>query len=138
MSNNHIAAIASPKRARRRLVLRDSLGASDVGNTLFLKLCGFILDQQARLLEVSEHNYCLKIGHTRWERFWHGRGSHDPVVVTLAVRRDERPDRNRKAHASQTIVDVDVRPAGWGWNAAAFESCAAQIVQRLRRHLMVG
>ncbi|MFO1096004.1 MAG: hypothetical protein U0992_22265 [Planctomycetaceae bacterium] len=130
-------AAAFLKRAPRRLVVHESVSACDLGNTLFLKLCGFIQDQQARLLEVDEHHYQLKIGFSRWERFWHGVGGHDPVLVTLAVRRDETPECDRKSHAAQAIVDIDVRPAGFGWSAATFERCAAHIVRRLRLHLMI-
>jgi hypothetical protein len=122
----------------RGLVVREALPACDLGNTLFLKLCGFIQDQQARLLEVEEDNYRLQIGHSRWERFWHGVGGHNPVLVTLAVRRDETPEWDRRSHAAQAVVEIAVRPAGLGWQAREFESCAQHIVRRLRLHLMAG
>jgi hypothetical protein len=136
MTNDNTAAAARP--AERGLIVREALHACDLGNTLFLKLCGFIQDQQARLLEVDEHNYRLKIGYSRWERFWHGMSGHDPVLVTLAVRRDETPEWDRRSHAADAIIEIAVRPAGFGWNAADFQSTARHIVRRLRLHLMAG
>ena len=120
------------------LVVREVLHACDAGNTLFLKLCGFIQDQSARLLEAEVDNYRLQIGYSRWERFWHGLRGHNPVLVTLAVRRDEPPEWDRQSHAARAVVEVAVRPAGFGWQAGEFETCARHIVRRLRLHLMAG
>jgi hypothetical protein len=139
MKNDNIDAPAVAERpVERGLRLREDLHACDLGNTLFLKLCGFIQDQHARLLEVDEHNYRMKIGFTRWERFWHGVDGHDPLLVTLAVRRDETPGWERRSHAADAIVEIDVRPAGFGWSAAAFDSTARHIVRKLRLHLMTS
>lgn len=138
MTNDNAACSAHTNPAERGLVVREALPACDLGNTLFLKLCGFIQDQQARLLQVEEHNYRMKIGFSRWERFWHGINSHDPVLVTLAVHRDHTPAYDRRSHAAQAIVEIDVRPAGFGWSAEAFDSCARHIVRRLRLHLMAS
>lgn len=137
MTNDNTAAVARPS-ATRGLVVHEALHACDLGNTLFLKLCGFIQDQQARLLEVDDHNYRLQIGFSRWERFWHGIEGHDPLLVTLAVRRDGAPEYERRSHASQAIVEIDVRPAGFGWNRAEFNNTARHIVRKLRLHLMAG
>ena len=57
-----------------------------------------------------------------WERFWHGIRGHEPVLVTLNVRRDETPDCDRRSHATQAIVEIDVRPAGFGWRPAEFQN----------------
>ena len=138
MTNDNAAANAHTNPAERGLVVRESLSACDLENTLFLKLCGFIQDQQARLLDVNEHRYKLKIGYSRWERFWHGINGHEPVLVTLNVRRDATADCDRRSHSAQAVVDIDVRPAGFGWRETAFESCARHIVRRLRVHLMAG
>jgi len=137
-NDNTSAPVAAPLTARRGLVVHDALHACNLGNTLFLKLCGFIEDQQARLLEVDEQNYRLKIGYSRWERFWHGVESHDPLLVTLAVRRDEAPEWDRRSHVAGAIVEIVVRPAGFGWSATDFDSTARHIVRRLRLHLMAG
>lgn len=136
--NTDLATAPEVRPARRGLNVHEALHACDLGNTLFLKLCGFIQDQQARLLEVDEHNYRLKIGFTRWERFWHGVDGHDPVLVTLAVRRDETPEWDRRSHAADAIVEIDVRPAGFGWRAADFNNTARHIVRKLRLHLMTS
>lgn len=119
-------------------ILRVALYASDAGNTLFLKLCGFIQDQQARFLDVGEHHYRLRIGFSRIERFWHGLDSHDPVEVTLQVRRGVAPDSARTSRAARAVVEITVRPASRRWRRDAFERCARQIVQRLRRHLIAS
>lgn len=137
MTNDNTNAAANPT-AERRLVVHEALHACDFGNTLFLKLCGFIQDQQARLLDVHDHNYRLKIGFSRWERFWHGIEGHDPLLVTLAVRRNELPASARHSPAAQTIVEIDVRPAGFGWNRSEFDNTARHIVHKLRLHLMAG
>lgn len=138
MTNDNTATTTATNPAGRGLVIREALNACDLGNTLFLKLCGFIQDQQARLVDVHEHRYQLKIGYSRWERFWHGIKGHDPVLVTLNVRHEGAPHSDRSSNSAQAVVEIDVRPGSLNWRPAAFESCARHIVRRLRLHLMAS
>lgn len=138
MTNDNAAVTSATNPAERGLVIREAFNACDLGNTLFLKLCGFIQDQQARLVDVRDHHYKLKIGYSRWERFWHGIKGHEPVLVTLNVRQNGARGSVPQSQAAGAVVEIDVRPAGIGWRPAAFEKCARQIVRRLRVHLLAG
>jgi hypothetical protein len=138
MISHHTTSRPPTGPADHDFVLRETLPACDLGNTLFLKLCGFIQDQQARLLDVHEHYYKLKIGYSRWERFWHGIGGHEPVLVTLKVRHDATLESGRRSHAAQALVEIDIRPASLSWRPGAFQDCARHIVRRLRLHLMAN
>lgn len=132
---------ASPTRVPRGpLPITHSLTACDLGNTLLLKLCGFIEDQNAELIEVSEDCYRLRIGHSRLARFWHGIAGHNPVEVTLHIRRDEsyRPEVGRYSRPADARIEVVVRPLGLGWRRERFDECGHRIVNRLRFHLMAG
>lgn len=132
---------AAPTRGPfNRLLVTESLTACDVANTLMLKLCGFIEDQQARLLDVSEDHYRLQIGFNRLARFWHGISGHDPVEVTLKIERDEsyQPEAGRASRPSRATIHVSVRPLSGSWRTDTFEECGRRIVHRLRLHLIAG
>jgi hypothetical protein len=130
----------APAPTRGPLVVTESLSACDLANTLMLKLCGFIEDQQAQLLDVSEDRYRLQIGYNRLTRFWHGIAGHDPVEVTLQIHRDEsyHPEAGRANRPGRATIDVAVRPMGGSWRRDRFEECGQRIVQRLRLHLMAN
>jgi hypothetical protein len=130
----------APAPTRGPLVVTESLSACDLANTLMLKLCGFIEDQQAQLLDISEDRYRLQIGFNRLTRFWHGISGHDPVEVTLEIQRDEsyQPEARRASRPGRATIHVAVRPLGGRWRRASFEECGQRIVQRLRLHLMAN
>lgn len=140
MADLRIDSASSTPVPRGPFLISHSLTACDVGNTLMLKLCGFIEDQNAELLDVNEDRYRLKIGHTRLSRFWHGISGHDPVEVTLYIRRDEsyRPITGRHSRPADATIEIVVRPLGAGWRREKFDECGHRIVNRLRFHLMAS
>lgn len=135
-------AVARPKsyRTRRHAVVTESFTSSDLGNSLMLKLCGFIEDQQAEILNVDEQRLQLRVGRSWLARLWHGVRGHGPLEVTLDIDRQavRHIDRWRRVHAPHAVVRVHVRPLGRLWRQDAFEACARQVMQRLRRYLIVG
>ncbi len=140
MADLRFDSASAPPAPRGPFLITHSLTACDVGNTLMLKLCGFIEDQNAELLDVSEDCYRLKIGHARLTRFWHGISGHDPLEVTLQIRRDQtyRPETARGSRPANATVEIAVRPLGLGWRREKFNECGHRIVNRLRFHFMAG
>jgi hypothetical protein len=127
-------------RTRRHSVVTGSFTSCDLGNSLMLKLCGFIEDQQAEILDVNEKRLQLRVGRSWLQRWWHGVRSHGPLEITLDIDRQavRLIDDWRRIHAPHAVVRVHVRPLGRLWRQDAFEACARQVMQRLRRYLIVG
>jgi hypothetical protein len=127
-------------RTRRHAVVTESFTSCDLGNSLMLKLCGFIEDQHAEILDVNETRLQLRVGRSWLQRWWHGVRCHGPLKVTLDIDRQtvRLIDDWRRVHAPHAVVRVHVRPLGRMWRQDAFEACAEQVVQRLRRYLIVG
>jgi hypothetical protein len=123
-----------------RFQATECLTTSNVGTTLLLKLCGFIEDQQAEVLDVSEDQLRLRIGRSWFARLWRRAGGHGPLEVTLDIVRSNtrKIDEWRHIHAPHAQVLISVRPLGRFWKQADFQECAEQLVQRLRRYLMTG
>ena len=73
--------VVAPKtyRTRRHAVVTESFTSCDLGNSLMLKLCGFIEDQQAEILDVNEKRLQLRVGRSWLARFWHGSVSHGAI-----------------------------------------------------------
>lgn len=124
----------------RRFQATDSISTSNVGTTLLLKLCGFIEDQQAEVLDVNEDQLRLRIGRSWVARLWRRAGGHAPLEVTLDIVRSNtrKIDAWRHIHAPHAQVLISVRPLGRFWRQADFQECAGQLVHRLRRYLMSG
>ena len=126
------------QRAVAPFQIKDELVTSNIAGTLMLKLCGFVEDQQARILDISEDHLKLKIGYTLFERFWHGLSGHGPLEVTLDIRdgAGEGLADWQRSQARHARVCVCVRPAGGAWGQKRFESCANAVLHRLRLYLM--
>jgi hypothetical protein len=127
-------------RTRRHAVVTGSFTSCDLGNSLMLKLCGFIEDQHAEILDVNETRLQLRVGRSWLQRWWHGVRGHGPLEVTLDIDRQavRLIDDWRRIHAPHAVVRVHVRPLGRLWRQDAFEESARQVMQRLRRYLIVG
>lgn len=123
-----------------RFCATECVSTSNVGTTLLLKLCGFIEDQQAEVLDVSEDQLRLRIGHSWLARLWRRVGGHGPLEVTLDIARSStrKIDEWRHIHSPHAQIWIHVRPLGRFWKQADFEACAGQLVQRLRRYLISG
>lgn len=124
---------------RPHLRWRDSLVACD-GGTLFVKLLGFIDDQEAELLDVREDQLRLRIGRTWWERWWHGLKGHAPLEVRIDIRHatGELLMPHQRTRATQSEIDVSVKPLSPNWNPDVFQSQAERVIHRLRRYLLAG
>lgn len=122
------------------LVRTTSLVACDNGGTLIMKLLGFMEDQEAQLLDVTEDHLRLRVGRAWWERWWHGMNGHAPLEIRLDIRRAPGEDLppHQRTQASQSRIDVAVRPLSRTWKPDPFQSAAERLMHRLRWHLMVG
>ncbi len=124
----------------RELRWKDSLVACDIGGTLIMKLLGFIEDQQAELLDITEDQLRLRVGRNWWERWWYGLRGHAPLEIRLDIRRgtDLALKPHQRVHASHSKINVAVRPLSRNWKPGPFQTQAERLVHRLRWHLMTG
>lgn len=124
----------------RALRWSDSLIACEIGGTLLVKLLGFVEDQQAELLDVTEDQLRLRVGRTWWERWWYGFGGHAPLEVRLDIQQacDESHQPQQATPPRHSRIDVAVRPLSRYWKPERFQTQAERVVHRLRWHLMAG
>ena len=120
-----------------RWPVQETLVAGDAGGTLFLKLCGFIDENQAHLRKVWDDGVALRLSRPC--------GSL-PRSIDLELRirpSDEETERKlgvdnwQRAHSRRAIVQVRLRPAGWFWGQAAFQEEVRKTMWLLRWHLFL-
>jgi hypothetical protein len=116
----------------------DRFVSLNVGNTLILKVCGFIDDHQARILDVSETQLNVRIG-AAWYRRVFNPGLPRLIDVNLKIERDaeSRLAAVRQLSASSyCTLSVQLRPVGPGWNPMRFQQTARRLLWTLRAHFM--
>ncbi len=130
---DHPNAVSTP------LYVRETLVTCNVGSTLFLKLCGFIEDCEARILDVDVDHLRVRVGRTWVERWWHGLRGHSPLEVRIAIRPvDQTVADWQRTNAGAAVLDVHVCPLGPRWTQETFDECARRAVHKLRLHLMAS
>ena len=120
--------------------ISDELVTSNIAGTLMIKLCGFVEDQRAQIIDVSEAQLKLRIGYTLFERFWHGISGHGPLQITLDIcdGAEESLPEWQQAQARHSTVHVRVEPTGRNWRQDRFEEAANHVLHRLRLYLMTA
>lgn len=107
---------------------------SDVGGTLLLKLCGFVLDQAAEIRDVSEHRLTVRLG-----RSWFGRlmwGDQHPHRLDIAIEFAAIPMTDRRHTCSR--VRIEIRDAQWGAGTVPFDEAVRRVMWKLRSALLVA
>lgn len=111
----------------------DSYQVSNIGTCLFLKLCGFIDEVRASILNVDEEHLFLKVRPSRWP-VWTGEGNgfpHMDIEIRIS------PVGAAGWRYPQAQIDVIVRDKSWFSNPARFEAASRRLLWKLRGHLMV-
>lgn len=107
-----------------------SFVVSDIGNCLFLKLCGFVDAQQAVLRDVSENRVHLNLGGSPIRSLL----SPDACPLDLEIRfRPSDPGQN-----PQSEVVVTIRDRRWRGHTHRFENAARRVLGQLKSHLMAN
>jgi hypothetical protein len=126
--------IVPPASAR---CLRDRFLACRSGGMLLLKLSGFILEERARILEVSERHISLQLGQPWYRRWLRGGDRRRPIEVRIDfARTDESPDRWQVVNPRRSVVDVQLRPLACLYPTHDFRRRAESIRQLLRQHFV--
>jgi hypothetical protein len=114
---------------------RERLQTFSLGNTLLLKLCGFIADQNAELLSVDEQHVELRIGPAFWWQSWLTRTPRfrlrldvEDALVPVPVRAPNAPQR--------AVTSIGVTLDSLGKPTAHAETAAWGVLYRLRSYLM--
>lgn len=119
------------------LVVTSQFAACKVGGMLLLKLVGFIEDERAEILEVSEGHIVLRLGQPWYLRWWHGIERRRPVSVRLdfADAGDDLPAWQRTT-ARRSLVKVGIRPMCRSFRSRDFHRRADSVLRSLRLHFV--
>lgn len=115
----------------------DQFVACKIGGMLLLKLLGFMQDERAELLAVSDSEVTLTLGQP-WYRRW-GRGADRRRPVSVRIRFAEPGDDLaawQQAAARRSVVAVELRALCASHRTADFHRRADAILQRLRLHFV--
>ncbi|MGD9857908.1 MAG: hypothetical protein AB7U20_23435, partial [Planctomycetaceae bacterium] len=106
-----------------------------IGGMLLLKLVGFIEDERAEILEVSEDHIVLRLGQPWFARWWHGVERRRPVSVRLDFAEPgiDLPSWQR-ASARRSMVNVEIRPMTGSFRSRDFRRRADSVLRSLRLH----
>lgn len=123
-----------------RFILADRFVSMSVGGTLVLKACGFIEDQQARILNVTESSLRVRTGHEWYERLLSGRRRRKPMEVVLEIH--PLMDQDDPARASSPfpdrycVIEARIVAGSRSWSQAEFAEESRRLLWRLRSCFM--
>jgi hypothetical protein len=125
------------KQGPARQGITSQFATCKIGGMLLLKLVGFIEDERAEILEVSEDHIVLRLGQPWYLRWWHGEERRRPLSVRLdfAEPGDDTPNW-RKANARRSLVNVDIRPLTRAYRSRDFQRRADGVLRNLRLHFV--
>ena len=109
---------------------RKSFRASNIGNCLFLKLCGFIDSEQARVQDVSENHLHLQLGGSQLRSLISQENNPLDLEIQLSpVESESNPESE---------VQVTIRDRRWRQRPFLFETAARRAILHLQDHLMAN
>ena len=104
---------------------------------LFLKLAGFIQDERAEILNVTEHDVTLRLGQPWYRRWWSGTERRRPIEVHLQF---AAPGADlatwQTANARRSVVEARIRPLSAAYRTSDFLRRAESIRKMLRVHFV--
>lgn len=109
---------------------RMSFRASNIGNCLFMKLCGFIDAERARVQDVSENHLHLQMGGSRL------RSLISKEINPLDLEIQLRPVESGSLPESEVLVTI--RDRRWRQRPLLFETAARRAMLHLQDHLMAN
>lgn len=136
-----LSSIGSNDRDVDPNMMRDGLtrqfATCKIGGMLLLKLIGFIEDERAEIMEVSEEHIVLRLGQPWYLRWWHGEERRRPLAVRLDFSDPESELPNwRKANARRSLVTVNIRPMTKSFRPREFQQRAESVLHNLRLHFV--
>jgi hypothetical protein len=107
------------------------------GGMLLVKLMGFIEDQRAEILDVSEEHIVMRLGRPWYVRWWQGGERRRPICVRLDFAEPgEAAASWQTAGARRSLVHVDIRPMTHSFREADFRRRADDILCSLKLHFV--
>jgi hypothetical protein len=114
----------------------DCFSSCRIGGMLLQKLLGFIEDERAEILSVSESHVTLRLGQPLLQRL-RGVDRRRPIEVRIQF---ADPGENladwRRTGARRSAVTVILRPMSRGYSTRDFHRRADSILHQLRFHFV--
>ncbi|MBX3436492.1 MAG: hypothetical protein KF861_03305 [Planctomycetaceae bacterium] len=125
------------ERAPSEQAVSSQFAACKIGGMLLLKLIGFIEDERAEILEISEEHVVLRLGRPWYSRWWNGDERRRPVSVRLdfAEPGNDLPTWQR-ATARRSLVKVNIRPMTTTFRNQDFQRRAQSVLRSLKLHFV--
>lgn len=99
------------------------------------KLGGFVNEQNARLVEVTQQRAVIRVGTRGLLPFWGSTPDRQPVEMIVEFGNEETPNlKALRAPARQVSVKLQMRPLGRVRDAAVFQNRAATLFKLLRSY----
>ncbi len=117
--------------------IEDRFITCSLDNLMMFKLCGFIEDERAEIIDVSDKEVRLLLGRHWLTRLMNSRERRRPIEVRLMFSDpgDDLPVW-KSAHAQRSVVDVSIRPLSLTIPTADFHRRAASVLNKLRLHFV--
>lgn len=110
--------------------------ACKIGGMLMLKLTGFIIDEGAEIVSISENHATLQMGQP-WYRRWVFGDRRRPIEVRIEFAEPGEDLANwQRANARRSAVDVQLRPLTRWYPTDEFQRRADSILKLLRLHFV--
>lgn len=123
-------------RVPARLGVTGQIATCKAGGMLLLKLMGFIEDQRAEILDVSEEHIVMRLGRPWYVRWWDGGERRRPVRVRLDFADSCVDASAQTSSARRSLVNVHIRPMTRSFREADFRRRADDILHKLRLHFV--
>jgi hypothetical protein len=115
----------------------DQFVACKTGGMLLNKLLGFIDDERAEVLNISESQATLRLGRPLLGRLADWSERRRPVEVKISFAEPgEDLTQWKRANTRRSVVDVQLRPLTWRLSTKNFHRRAESIVHNLRQHFV--
>ena len=118
-------------------IVTDRFVSCKVGGMLLLKIAGFIQDERAELINITEHDVTLRLGQPWYRRWWSGTERRRPIEVHL---RFSAPGDDlatwQTASARRSVVEARIRPLSSTHRTEDFLRRADAIRNMLRLHFV--
>jgi len=115
----------------------DRFVACKTGGMLLTKLLGFIEDERAEVLGISESHVTLRLGRPWLKRLSERSERRRPIELTIRFAEPgEDLSKWKQANARRSVVDVLMRPLSRRYSTRDFHRRAEGILHNLRLHFV--
>lgn len=122
--------------------LHDRFASLNLGNTLILKLCGFIESRRAEILDVEEGFLRLRVNESIRQRRLPFGLFRSALEVRLTFSELDgttlNPDVDWHPQSRYSQVSATISPLGIRWTADAFRQESRRLLWDLRAHLVAS